>query len=219
MTTRAALVLAVSCGMSVTSADSGFRPAQPPSPFSVERARTHNREASAVAEGSRSILRLDERAGDGLAWWPDAVLANGVIELDVRGKDVMQQSFIGVAFHGQDAETYDAIYFRPFNFKADPPRRARAVQYISHPAHTWSKLREERPGQFEREVSPAPDPNEWFHVRVVVRHPTVQVFVNDATTPALEVEQLSARKTGWVGVWVGNGSGGSFANVRVTPAP
>ena len=68
-------------------------------------------------------------------------------------------------------------------------------------------------------MSPAPDPNEWFHVRVVVRHPTVQVFVNDATTPALEVEQLSARKTGWVGVWAGNGSGGSFANVRVTPAP
>jgi hypothetical protein len=44
------------------------------------------------------------------------------------------------------------------------------------------------------------------------------VFVNDEKTPCLEVKQLGARKQGWVGVWVGNGSGGSFANLKLTPA-
>jgi len=42
--------------------------------------------------------------------------SNGTIELDIRGKDLFQQSFVGIAFHGVDNETYDGIYFRPFNF-------------------------------------------------------------------------------------------------------
>jgi hypothetical protein len=42
--------------------------------------------------------------------------------------------------------------------------------------------------------------------------------VNDATEPCLVVEQLSDRKSGWVGFWVGNGSGGEFANLKVTAA-
>ena len=52
--------------------------------------------------------------------------------------------------------TYDAIYFRPFNFRtSDPARRLRAVQYISHPTYTWNKLRAERPGVYEKPVNPA----------------------------------------------------------------
>lgn len=181
-------------------------------------ATLHNREAAPLAEGARKGLRLDRREGDGLAFWPDLVLANGTIEVDVRGKDAMQQSFVGVAFHGADEKTYDAVYFRPFNFKAeDPARRVRAVQYVAHPTYTWNKLREERPGEFERGVSPVPDPNGWFHVRIVVAHPKVRVFVDDAAQPSLEVAQLSDRKSGWVGLWVGNGSTGDFANLKVTP--
>src|SRR5438034_9094791 len=87
------------------------------------------------------------------------------------------QSFVGVAFHGLDSTTYDAIYLRPFNFRTeDPARHSHAVQYISHPTYTWQKLRAERPGAFEQPVSPAPDPNAWFHVRVVVASPKVSVF-------------------------------------------
>ncbi len=36
----------------------------------------------------------------------------------MRGKNVFQKSFIGIAFHGQDDKTYDAVYCRPFNFIA-----------------------------------------------------------------------------------------------------
>ena len=128
-------------------------------------------------------------------------------------------SFVGVAFHGVDGTTYDAIYFRPFNFKTeDAGRRSHGVQYVSHPIYQWQKLRTEQPGKYEQAVNPVPDPNAWFHARVVVASPKVSVFVADAKEPSLVVDQLSNRKNGLVGLWVGNGSGGDFANLKVVPA-
>jgi hypothetical protein len=204
---------------------SGDFNAQAPAPqsgrtlTSAPPAKVSNRQMTPLDEGGRHGLRLDAREGDGVAWWPDVQFGNGTIELDIRGKDVLQQSFVGVAFHGVDATTLDAVYFRPFNFRSgDPARRSHAVQYVSHPAYTWNKLRTERPNQFEQPVAPPPDPNQWFHARVVVAFPSIRVFVNDIAAPVLDVKQLSDRKTGWVGVWVGNGSDGAFANLTVTPA-
>src|SRR5207302_8621574 len=167
----------------------------------------------------RKGVRLSESQGDGVAYVQGIELANGTIEFDVRGKDVQQQSFVGVTFHGVDGTTYDAIYFRPFNFKAeDPDRRGHGVQYISHPTYTWQKLRTEQPGKYEHAVNPVPDPNAWFHARVVVASPKVSVFVGDATEPCLVVDQLSNRKKGLVGLWVGNTSGGDFADFKIVPA-
>jgi hypothetical protein len=52
----------------------------------------------------------------------------------------------------------------------------------------------------------------------VVASPQVSVFVGDAKEPSLVVNQLSDRKKGLVGLWVGNTSGGDFANLKiVTP--
>jgi hypothetical protein len=46
----------------------------------------------------------------------------------------------------------------------------------------------------------------------------VSVFVGDTKEPSLVVNQLSDRKKGLVGLWVGNTSGGDFANLKiVTP--
>jgi hypothetical protein len=178
-----------------------------------------NRSVSSLNDGARKGVRLNESPGDGLAYLEGIEFTNGTIEFDVRGKDVRQQSFVGVAFHGVDGSTYDAIYFRPFNFMTDDPaRRIRAVQYISHPTYTWEKLRAEHPGLYEKPVSPVPDPNAWFHVRVVVVSPKVSVFVNDGKEPSLVVNQLSERKKGQVGLWVGNNSGGDFANLTIVPA-
>ncbi len=66
-------------------------------------------------------------------------------------------------------------------------------------------------------MSPAPDPNAWFHVRVVVASPKVSVFVGDAKEPSLVVDQLNDRTKGLVGLWVGNNSAGDFANLTITP--
>jgi len=180
--------------------------------------KVFNRSLSALSDGSRKGVRLSESPGDGVAYLEGVEFADGAIEIDIRGKDVQQQSFVGVVFHGLDEKTYDAIYFRPFNFKTeDQARRIRAVQYISHPTYTWQKLRTEQPGKYEKAVSPVPDPNGWFHARVVIASPKVSVFVNDAKEPCLVVEQLSDRKKGLVGMWVGNTSGGDFANLKIAP--
>ena len=178
-----------------------------------------NRTVSSFSEGSRKGVRLSEAAGEGPAYVRGIEFGNGTIELDIKGKDVQGSSFVGVAFHGVDGTTFDAIYFRPFNFKTDDPARVlRAVQYISHPAHPWQKLRTDTPGQYEKPVKPVPDPNGWFHARIVVASPKVSVFVDGATEPCLTVNQLSDRKSGLVGVWVGNTSGGDFANFKIVPA-
>jgi len=179
-----------------------------------------NRTASSLHDGARAGVRLSEGAGEGPAYVRQIELGNGTIELDIRGKDIPQQSFVGVAFHGVDGTTYDAIYFRPFNFKTDDSvRHAHAVQYVSHPTYPWQKLRAEQPGKYEQPVSPAPDPNGWFHVRVVVAAPQVKVFVNEAKEPSLVVTQLSDRRKGRVGLWVGNNSAGDFANLKIVAQP
>ena len=176
-----------------------------------------NRSVSSLSDGTRKGLRLSSSPGDGVAYLRGTEFGNGTIEVDIRGKDVQGQSFVGIAFHGVDSTTYDAIYFRPFNFRTpDSTRHSHAVQYISHPTYTWQKLRAERPGSFEQPVSPAPDPNAWFHVRVVVASPKVSVFVGDAKQPSLLVDQLNDRTKGLVGLWVGNNSDGDFANLTIT---
>ena len=177
-----------------------------------------NRSVSALSDGTRKGVRLNEQPGEGVAYLKGIEFSNGTIEFDVRGKDVQGQSFVGVAFHGLDSTTYDAIYLRPFNFRTeDPARHSHAVQYVSQPAYPWQRLRTERPGVFEQPVSPPPDPNGWFHVRVVVASPKVSVFVGDAKQPSLVVTQLSDRTKGLVGLWVGNGSGGDFADLKIIP--
>jgi hypothetical protein len=180
--------------------------------------RIHNRHPVLFTDANRAALRFDEQSGDGLAWWPETRFADGTIEFDARGKDVFQKSFLGIAFHGVDERTYDAVYFRPFNFRtADPARRNHAVQYIAMPDYDWQLLRGKFPEKYEKPVSPVPAPDGWFHARIVVAFPKVSVFVNEANEPCLVVEKLSGRKSGWIGLWVGNGSGGDFANIRVIP--
>jgi len=177
-----------------------------------------NRAVTLSEKDGKPALRFDERGGDGLASWPDLEFSDGTIEFDVRGKDLLQRSFVGVAFHGV-GEAYEAVYLRPFNFRAnDPLRRSHAVQFVSMPAYTWERLRSEHPGQYEKAIDPPPDPNGWVHARIVISYPKISVFVNNATTPSLVVDQLSDRKSGWVGLWVGNGSGGEFANLKISSA-
>lgn len=89
-----ALVLAVTTSVAAPTA------AAPP--------RVLNRTLSTVSEAGRQVFRLDDRDGDGLAWWPD------------------------VAWHGADQQTYEVIDFRPLNFRSqDPVQRQRAVKRLT----------------------------------------------------------------------------------------
>lgn len=179
--------------------------------------KVYNRAMSRFTKGSKDILRLDDRPGEGLAWLPNIQAGNGSIEFDVKGKNVLQKSFVGIAFHGVDNKTYDAIYFRPFNFNSeDSVRRGHALQYISIPDHGWKTLRDQQPGEYEHPLNTPADPDSWFHAKIVLDYPKVSVFVNDSKTPCLVVKQLNDRKKGRVGFWVGDGSDGEFANLRVS---
>jgi hypothetical protein len=178
-----------------------------------------NRSLSHFIEGARKGIRFEEKRDVGLARFAGFEVTNGVIEFDARGKNVLQKSFVGIAFHGIDEQSYDAIYFRPFNFRSDDPlRRSHAVQYISMPDYSWQKLRNEHPGVYEQPIQSPPDPEAWFHVRIVVDSPNVNVFVNGAKAPSLMVKKLNTHTKGWIGLWVGDESGGDFANLKVVSA-
>jgi hypothetical protein len=183
-----------------------------------KRLQVFNRTATPLSDGTREGVRLSEKENDGVAWLDEINFANGTIELDIRGNDVLQGSFVGVAFHGVDAKQLEAVYFRPFNFRAsDPLRKSHAVQYVCHPAYPWDRLRKEFAGHYEKAVDPAPNPTEWFHVKIVVAEPTIRVYLNSQSAPCLTVKKLGTQKTGKLGLWVGNGSGGDFANLTVVP--
>ena len=166
-------------------------------------------------QGKIYSLMLNSVLGDGLAVYQDLEFENGILEFDIKGKDVLQQSFVGIAFHIQNDSSFNAIYFRPFNFKK-PERASHSVQYISHPKFTWQKLRTEFPEQFEKSVNPVPNPDDFFHAKVEVKWPLIKVFVENSKTPSLEVKMLSTFRKGQVGFWVGNGSDGEIKNLVVT---
>jgi hypothetical protein len=44
----------------------------------------------------------------------------------------------------------------------------------------------------------------------------VKVYVNGNPEPCLSIDKLNDRKTGKIGLWVGNGSDGDFANLQIT---
>jgi hypothetical protein len=141
-----------------------------------------------------------------------------IVEFDALGQSGPPQSnFLGVAFHATDDMTHDAVYFRPFNFRAeDPIRRIHAVEYVSHPEYPWFDLRRDMPGQYEKPVLPAPDGDSWFHAKIEIRRPTIRAFVEHSDQASLVVNELISRKETSFGLWCGPGVGGYFANLKVT---
>lgn len=177
------------------------------------------RELTLVDEPGHAGIRLSTDLGEGLAWLPGIDFANGVIELDVRGVNVEQHSFVGIAFHAANDTTFDAIYLRPFQFlKKDPVLHARSIQYIALPTYSWRRLRATDPGVYEHAIDPPPDPNGWVHMRVVVDGDTIRTTINGAAQPALVVRKLPTQRTGRIGFYVADTSGGEFANIVIVPA-
>lgn len=175
-----------------------------------------NREIKVVWSDSGAYLKITENKKEGIVWIPGKDFKNGIIQIKMRGKDVFQRSFIGIAFHGADDTNYDAVYCRPFNFFAkDSVRRIHAVQYISHPDFTWEKLRKERNAVFEKEIINPPNPNDWFRMKLVIDSTTVKAYINDAEQPSLIVEKLNNRTSGKLGLFTADSSGGDFKNIQI----
>lgn len=178
--------------------------------------RAVNREVTR-AEGRADAVHVSEKAGTGVVWIEGSDFTQGIIEVDVRGRNILQRSFVGIAFHGVDNDRYDAVYLRPFNFRADDAdRRQHAVQYMSLPDYDWPRLRKEFPEEFENPVDPSLAPADWTLLRILVKGSTILVYAGSVKTPTLEVRKIGQNNGRLIGLWTGNTSDGDFANLRIT---
>lgn len=171
---------------------------------------TINRDVSAGQEGTKRFVKIEKqlRPGQipgnqerGIVWLPVDEFSQGTIELVVRGRDILQGSFVGVAFHAVNDSTYDDLYCRPFNFRAsDPVRKIHAVQYVYAPTYDWQKLRTEQNGTYEKGIASPPAATDWFALTVRVEGETVKAFINHEPTPTLVVKNFNQTTRGRVGL-------------------
>jgi Domain of Unknown Function (DUF1080) len=153
---------------------------------------------------------------EGVIWLKNRDFKDGTIDIDLKGKNVFLQSFLGIAFHAKDTATYDVVYFRPFRFRiADTATRRWSVQYMTVPDFDYSVLRKDHPGVYENSANPAPLPDDWFHATIVVKGDWITVYVNHSTTASLKVKKLNDRPGGIIGLWTST-SDGNFANLTIT---
>jgi hypothetical protein len=179
--------------------------------------RLKNNQLITYAGSNVSILKESDNgiSANRIVWLKDFTFSTGTIEVDLKGRDVFQQSFLGIAFHGVDAFTYDAIYFRPFNFQSpDALRKQHTVQYISEPDNGWEKLRSEHPLVYENAVNPFPKAADWFHAKIVVGKDSITVYVNHSPQISLKVKKLNSRNDGLIGLW-NDSLDGDFANLVI----
>lgn len=161
---------------------------------------------------------------DHLALVDGVEFANGTIEVDLAGEPAAgaaggARGFVGVAFRVQpDRKTYDCFYLRPTNGRADDQeRRNHTAQYISHPLHTWSKLREETPSRYESYVDILPA--EWIHIKIDVQDDKARLYVNGVEQPTLIVNDVKSGPggKGAVALWFEGSTIARFANLKIIP--
>ena len=146
---------------------------------------------------------------------------NGTIELEMAGvpgagASEAARGFVGIAFRVQpESKSYECFYLRPTNGRADDQvRRNHSAQYISHPDFPWQRLRKEFPEKYESYVDL--EPAVWTKVRIVVSGTKARLYVHGADQPTLIVNDLKlGTGRGAVALWVGPGTEGHFANLRV----
>jgi len=143
------------------------------------------------------------RLNTGKATLKDVTFTNGTIEFDVN---TVGRGAPGIAFRQQDEGTFELVYLRP-----DPncPAFRACIQYApqTHNVLLWDL--------FPQYQSRAPlRENGWNHIKMVVSGRRMNIFVNDAASPTLQVGRLEgdALKGG-----IHLEGPGTFANMVITP--
>ena len=133
-------------------------------------------------------------------------LQNGTLEADVAAYP--DGHFFGVAFHvATPPDQYEIVFFRPHSTDD-------VVQYAPSFFHmnAW-------------QFFPAPDyvaspefpQDRWVHVRIVIKGLIASVYLDTASTPTIEVHDLTLGSVaGTIGFWA-RGGGGYISNVRYRP--
>lgn len=143
------------------------------------------------------------RLNSGNAVLKDITFSNGTIEFDVN---TIGRGAPGIAFRQQDEGNFELLYLRPD--PACPAFRA-CMQYApqTHGVLLWDLF-----PQYETRA-PLRE-NGWNHIKMVVSGRRMNVFVNDAISPTLEVGRLEGdAMTGGLRLQ----GPGTFANMVITP--
>ena len=158
----------------------GLLPAQAAEPMPIAMTADHwqtkeNAEFIRQLGFYRGLMRLS--SGD--ATLKDVIFSDGTIEFDVN---TIGRGMPGIAFRQQDKDTFELFYLRP-----DPacPAFGACVQYTpeTHGVLLWDL--------FPQYQSRAPlRESGWNHIKLVVSGRRMNVFVNDAPSPTLEVGRL-----------------------------
>ena len=174
-----------------------------------------NRDIVSINNATNTLV-LNREIGDGIAIIKDLEFDEGIIELELKGENNPGKSFVGIAFNIQNDSTYEAVYFRPFNFKSDKKiRREHSVQYIYHPKHSWRFLRTNFKGQFEAEYPRQPSPEDWFIIEVKIDDKKVYVYDKKTNTELLSIKRLTHQVSNKIGLWTGYNSKGEFRNLKI----
>ncbi|MEP0266868.1 hypothetical protein [Dokdonia sp.] len=180
-----------------------------------ENLDVRNREIVSINSDPNTIV-LNNQKGDGMAIIKDLDFDTGIIELELKGENTPGKSFVGIAFNIQNDSTYEAVYFRPFNFKSEEKiRREHSVQYIFHPTYTWRFLRTNNEGQYEAEYPRQPSPEDWFGVQIKIDDRKVYVYDKETNTELLSIKRLSPQVSDRIGLWTGFNSKGEFRNLKI----
>src|SRR4051795_11927341 len=143
------------------------------------------------------------RLNSGKAVLKDMTFSSGTIEFDVN---TIGRGAPGIEFRQQDEKNFELLYLRP-----DPscPAYRACMQYApqTHGVLLWDLFPQYQTRAPLRE-------NGWNHIRMVVSGRRMNIFVNDATSPTLEVGRLEgdAMKGG-----LRLQGPGTFANLVITP--
>ncbi|HLJ48084.1 MAG TPA: hypothetical protein VKU01_18845 [Bryobacteraceae bacterium] len=143
------------------------------------------------------------RLNSGHAILKDINFSDGTIEFDV---DTIGRGAPGISFRHQDNDNFELLYLRP-----DPacPAFGACMQYApqTHGAMLWDLFPQYQTRAPLRE-------NGWNHIKMLISGRRMNVFVNDAASPTLEVGRLEgdAMKGG-----LRLHGPGTFANLVITP--
>ena len=183
----------------------------------VSIAQTNYKGRSAV-----HVLAKPEAANaESYAVVKDVQFRDGTIEVDLAGQPAAgapsgARGFIGIAFRLQSDGSFEYIYLRPTNGRADDQvRRNHSTQYSSYPDFDYARSRREAPEKYESYVDL--EPGVWTKYKIEVEGRKARLYVHGTEQPCLIVNDLKLEpRAGGVALFVGPGTEGYFSNLKIT---
>ena len=183
----------------------------------VSIAQTNYKGRSAV-----HVLAKQEAANaESYAVVKDVQFRDGTIEVDLAGQPAAgapsgARGFIGIAFRLQNDGSFEYIYLRPTNGRADDQvRRNHSTQYSSYPDFDYARSRREAPEKYESYVDL--EPGVWTKYKIEVEGRKARLYVHGTEQPCLIVNDLKLEpRAGGVALFVGPGTEGYFSNLKIT---